>query len=96
MREIIRRIKRNPVLNIFITVAVGQFAHDYLAGAVQWDDIVTYLATLVMGVIARMYVVPVEDHEDLKDHNRKLGEDLNNLLEESYKRSGLSKENGSN
>lgn len=64
MRKLWNSIKRNPVLNIFFLTALGQFSHDYLAGSVEWDNLSVYGATLVMGVIARMFVVPETEHLD--------------------------------
>jgi metal-dependent HD superfamily phosphatase/phosphodiesterase len=64
MRKLWNSIKRNPVLNIFILTALGQFLHDVLANAVDWDNLAVYMATLAMGVIARMFVVPETEHLD--------------------------------
>lgn len=81
MSEIIRRIKRNPVLNIFILTALGQFSHDYLAGAVDWDNFTVYIATLAMGVIARMFAVPTSEHEKLEDRHEVLKANYQGALE---------------
>lgn len=63
MKKLWNSVKRNPVLNIFFLTVLGQFSHDYLAGSVEWDNLSVYGATLVMGVIARMFVVPEFEHE---------------------------------
>lgn len=71
-----KSIKRNPVLNVFILTAFGQFLHDYLAGAVDWDNITVYVATLAMGVIARMFVVPENEHYEKMSRLKQTNSDL--------------------
>lgn len=60
-------VKRNPVLNFFILTAIGQFTQDYLNHNIDVDHFAGYVATLLIGVIARMFTVPTNEHYDKVD-----------------------------
>ncbi len=62
-RKLWKSVKRNPVLNFFVLTAIGQFSQDYITGNVDWDHFTGYVATVLIGVIARMFTVPVDKHE---------------------------------
>lgn len=60
-------IKRNPVINAFLAAVLLQVLQDWQANNIDWPHIFGYLATVCIAVAARMFVVPVEKHEDLKE-----------------------------
>lgn len=62
-RKLWKSVKRNPVLNFFVLTAIGQFSQDYITGNVDWDHFTGYVATVLIGVIARMFTVPVDEHK---------------------------------
>lgn len=64
VKKLWNSIKRNPVINFFVLTAIGQMAQDYILGNIDWEHITGYVATVCIGVLARMFVVPVEEHED--------------------------------
>lgn len=64
MNSLWRSIKRNPVLNFFVAAAITQFSQDYIAGDIDWAHFTSYAATLAFGIAARMFVVPLRDHEN--------------------------------
>jgi hypothetical protein len=69
-RKIWHSIKRNPVVNFFVLTAIGQMSQDYLTGQIDFEHITGYIATVLIGIIARMFTVPVTEHEDMIDKIR--------------------------
>lgn len=72
LRKFWKSVKRNPVVNIFVLTAVGEISHDYLEGTIDWDNISVYATTVVMGVLARMFVVPLSEHVELENKHEVL------------------------
>ena len=68
MNRIWTSIRRNPVINAFILAALAQLSQDYIAGDIDFAHILSYLATLCFGVMARGFAVPLTEHEDTIDN----------------------------
>lgn len=75
------RVKRNPVINAFLLAIAAQFFQDLEAGAIDWQHLLGYFATLCFGVMAREFTVPEKEHrqsvEALGSANRELIRKLN-------------------
>jgi hypothetical protein len=81
-------VRRNPVINAFLAAVAIQIAHDALANQIDWTNILGYLATVLLGVMARALVTPNAKHEETKelvskvivrleaDHQKRLNEML--------------------
>lgn len=66
LSDLWRRVKRNPVINAFIAAIIVQFINDYTSGNVDWQHITAYVGTLVLGAIARSFVVPKKEAEQAR------------------------------
>lgn len=66
MRTIWKSIRRNPVINAFVLALAGQVAHDYLANQIDWTNIVGYFSLVFIGVAAREFTVPENEHDILR------------------------------
>lgn len=66
LRKLVKSVKRNPVILAFLVAVATQVFQDYQANAINWAHFWGYLAMVCISVVARGLVVPVKDHEEMK------------------------------
>lgn len=76
MKKLWKSIRRNPVINAFVLALAGQVAHDYLAKQIDWTNIVGYLSLVFIGVAAREFTVPENEHEERMARLKQINSDL--------------------
>ena len=72
MKRLWVSIKRNPVVNAFLLAVLVQVLQDWRGNNIDFAHIFGYLATVCIAVATRMFVVPIEEHEDAKEKAAKV------------------------
>lgn len=68
LKKFWRSIKRNPVINVFVVGVTAQaINHAISVGDFELKNIAFYAMQIALAAIAREFVVPLNEHEKLKE-----------------------------